>query len=302
MYITPYVPHAPATPAPRYANDFPGAQAPRTPSFNQADVSHMPAWVQALPLLGPNQIADIDALYRKRLQSMEAIEDMMQSIVDTLTATGQLGNTYIVFSSDNGFHQGQHRLQSGKNTEFDEDLFVPLSIRGPGVPAGVTINYPTMNVDYVATFLDIAGAPLPAGVDGRSWLPLWSANPPPVTSWRQEVFLEHADDVGGDDGPRAPAGTMEPPDQLFTPPPPPKGKGAESPPAFEGVRTARYTFTQADDGTMELYDHTADPDQMNNIALTANSALISQLQALVKGMHGCTGQGCRTAEQTTPPN
>src|SRR5439155_10325417 len=99
-------------------------------SFNQADVSHMPAWVQALPLLTATQIADIDALYRKRLQSMEAVEDMVQQIVDTLDQTGELDHTYIVFTSDNGFHQGQHRLTSGKNTEFDEDLFVPLIVRG----------------------------------------------------------------------------------------------------------------------------------------------------------------------------
>src|SRR5262249_31117951 len=76
LYLTPYVPHAPATPAPRYANDFLTAQAPRTPSFNEADVSDKPAWLAARPLLTDVQIAAIDALYRKRLASMEAIEDL----------------------------------------------------------------------------------------------------------------------------------------------------------------------------------------------------------------------------------
>src|SRR5262249_5535300 len=106
MYVAPFSPHAPATPAPRYANDFPLAQAPRTPSRNEPDVSDKPAWLAALPVLDKTQIADIDLLYRRRLQSMEGIADLVQHVIDTLSATGQLDNTYIVFTSDNGFHQG----------------------------------------------------------------------------------------------------------------------------------------------------------------------------------------------------
>src|SRR5262249_23951098 len=139
IYVAPYVPHGPATPPPRYADQFPDAQAPRTPSFNEANVGDKPAWVQSKPLLTSAQITAIDELYRKRLQTMLAVEDLVRDVIDTLAARGQLDNTYIFFASDNGFHQGQHRLTSGKNTAFDEDLPVPLVVRGPGVPAGQVV-------------------------------------------------------------------------------------------------------------------------------------------------------------------
>ena len=108
-YVAPYAPHSPATPAPRHAKAFKGIQAPRTSSWNESDVSDKPNWVRSLPLLNSTQIKDIDKLYRARRQSLLAVDEMVQSIVNTLQAKGQLGTTYIFFTSDNGFHQGQHR-------------------------------------------------------------------------------------------------------------------------------------------------------------------------------------------------
>ncbi len=82
----------------------------------------MPSWVQNRPRLTRAQIRALDALYQKRLKSMLAVEETIDDIIHTLRETGQLHNTYIFFSSDNGFHLGQHRLEAGKNTEFEEDL------------------------------------------------------------------------------------------------------------------------------------------------------------------------------------
>src|SRR5260221_6086773 len=219
-------------------NDFPDARAPRTPSFNEADVSDKPAWVQALPLLTDVDISDIDKLYRKRRQAMEGVEARVANVIDTLTATGQLDNTYIVFTSDNGFHQGQHRLKSGKNTEFDEDLIVPMIVRGPGVPAAMTHDAPTLNVDFAPTFLDLAMAAIPTSVDGRSFAPLLAGAVPP--SWRQFIFLEHAAETGDAPALRPPGirSTLEPGDQLDVQPLAPAMSG----PPFEGVRTPRYTY------------------------------------------------------------
>jgi arylsulfatase A-like enzyme len=297
IYIAPYVPHSPATPAPRYASDFPGAKAPRTASFNQSDVSHSPTWVQALPALTTTQIAAIDALYQKRLQSMEAVEDMVQQIVDTLQQTGQLDHTYIVFTSDNGFHQGQHRLRSGKNTEFDEDLLVPLVIRGPGVPAGATIDAPTVNCDFAPTFLDLAGAAIPDGVDGRSLVPLLGGHAPAV--WRNAVLLQHAAEVV-DTEPHlrdSVLTTLEPEDVVGTA----AQAAAESPPPFEGVRTKKYTYVEYASGEKELYDHDTDPAEVTNIAATASPTITAPLAAIVHAMHGCKGAACRQAEQMPVP-
>lgn len=298
MYLTPFVPHSPATPAPRYANDFVGATAPRTTSFDQADISKMPTWLQSHPRLTAIELADIDALYRRRLQSMEAVEDLVQNLVDTLTQTGELDNTYLVFTSDNGFHQGQHRLMSGKNTEFDEDLLVPMIVRGPGVAAGVRSELPTVNVDFAPTFLELAGVTIPTGVDGRSLAPILHGAAP--TSWRQAVFLEHAADVPGNALARAAvASTLEPDDLLFAPAPAPAVLAG--PPPFDGVRTARYTYVEYQSGEKELYDHQTDPAQLANIATTADPMIVAGLAAVVRAMHGCQGDACRTAEAMAAP-
>lgn len=296
MYIAPFSPHAPATPADRYKDDFPDAKAPRTASFNEADMSDKPAWLQSHPLLTDPQIADVDKLYRKRLQSMEGIQDMVQNVIDTLAATNQLDNTYIIFTSDNGFHQGQHRLKSGKNTEFDEDLRVPLAVRGPSVPAGIVRDEQTLNIDFTPTFLDLAGAAIPATVDGRSFVqPAHGVTPP---AWRQFVFIEHAADTDDDNQDARPAGirsTLEPPDQLDV-----NSQADKSGPPFEGVRTPRYTYAQYSTGELVLYDHTTDPDQLANAAVGATPGLLARLSALVASMHNCTGAGCRSAEEAAP--
>jgi arylsulfatase A-like enzyme len=114
---------------------------------------------------------------------MYVVEDMMESLITTLTntidqQTGEpmINNTYIVFTSDNGYHLGEHRLEAGKLTGFDTDIHVPLIIRGPGIAAGVTQNALTANVDFAPTFADIAGISIPTSVDGRSFKPLLSGN------------------------------------------------------------------------------------------------------------------------------
>jgi arylsulfatase A-like enzyme len=171
LYVAPFVPHSPATPAPRHADTFPDVQAPRTASFNQADMSAEPQWLRERPLLNDQQIASIDALYRKQLQSMLAVDDLIEHVVDTLRRTGQLDNTYVALTSDNGFHLGQHRLPQGKITAFDEDIRVPLVVRGPGVPSGKRVDDFAGNVDLAPTFAELGDAKAPSFVDGRSLAP-----------------------------------------------------------------------------------------------------------------------------------
>src|SRR5205085_4859321 len=99
-------PPAGPEPAPRYAGSFPGAKAPRPPSFNEADVSDKPVFVRRNPRLGFGKIDYIDRRYEARLESLRSVDDGVGKIVNTLAADGDLSNTYIVFLSDNGFFQG----------------------------------------------------------------------------------------------------------------------------------------------------------------------------------------------------
>ncbi|HEV8692399.1 MAG TPA: sulfatase [Ideonella sp.] len=290
-YIATYAPHAPATPAPRHENAFPGVQAPRTAAFNEADVSDKPAWIQALPLLNQTQIDDIDKLYRHRLQSLLAVDELIQNIVNTLQAKGQLANTYILFASDNGYHQGLHRLDSGKMTAFEEDLLVPLMVRGPGVPRGSSVSFLTANVDYAPTFAEIAGASAPGFVDGRSLLGLMKGQSP--TDWRQMLLLEHKLDA--DDHLVPLDGTREPPD-AFERRMRDAGVGIT---AFSGLRTADgKTYVEYDTGEYELYDNLTDPSQLKNGYNTAPSDLKTRLSGWLGTLRTASGTSLRQAESS----
>lgn len=266
MYIAPFAPHQPATPAPRHADEFPDVQAPRTASFNEADVSDKPTWVKNTPPRSPAQIAQLDALYRRRLQSMLAVEDLVAELIETLEAANQLGNTYIFFSSDNGFHLGQHRLPAGKNSAYEEDIRVPLIVRGPGVPAGQVVENLAVNIDLAPTFAELGGASAADFVDGRSLVPLLDSGSAPPESWRQGFLLE----AGFITGNRV----------------------------FQGIRANELTYVEyINTGERELYDLTTDPDQLESLH---DSVDLTQLAAWLEALRTCAGADCRAAEDTPP--
>ncbi len=136
MWLGTKAPHAPARPAPRHRDTFPHARLPRPPSFNEQDVSDKPEWVRNNATLERKQIAPIEELYRERLRSMLAVDEMIGQLENALKESGELENTYIFFTSDNGWHAGEHRLTTGKWTAYEEDIRVPLIVRGPEYPKG----------------------------------------------------------------------------------------------------------------------------------------------------------------------
>jgi N-acetylglucosamine-6-sulfatase len=298
MWMTTYSPHQPATFAPRDADAFPDAKAPRPPTFNQADVSQQPSWVQNRPLLTTAQIASLDALYQKRLKSMLAVEDTVEAIIETLGDTKQLDNTYIFFSSDNGFHLGQHRLPAGKNTEFEEDLRVPLIVRGPGIPSGRVLEHITLNIDFAPTFAELAGVIIPDFVDGRSLVPLLRDRVAPVERWRKGFLLEHGFIQTGDVG-RTPADAsddVEPPDPFDLAVAQP-----QMPQPFQGVHTKDLVYVEyVSTGEREMYNLQDDPYEQTSIAATAKPNLVSRLASWLDALRTCAGETCRDVENRPP--
>ncbi|MFN8036137.1 MAG: sulfatase [Acidimicrobiia bacterium] len=324
LYVAPYVPHQPATPAPRYANAFPKVLAPHPPSFNQADVSAEPNWLRERPELGNVAVAYIDDLYRRRLQDMLAVDDLLSDVVDSLRATGQLDNTYIFLGSDNGFHLGQHRLPPGKETAFDEDIRVPLWVRGPGVPRGKTVGRLAMNVDLAPTFAAIAGVKVPPFVDGRSLAPLLGDGSPPK-SWRHDAFVEHYKLASRGRARRRTTSTTEPVsrfrnDSPEAPNDPDEDEGytrARIPesaadaaaaritrinpfgvgvPDYHAIRTSRYLYAEYETGERQLYDLARDPYEMHNIAGSAKSSLLHKLSSRLHALASCRAAACRRIE------
>ena len=308
-FISVYAPHTPAPAAPRHKALFNDVSLPRSPSFNEEDISDKPDAIRNLPLITDKQIGDLENEFRKRLCSLQSVDEMVEKIVQSLQAANQLENTYIFFTSDNGYHMGQHRLMQGKNAAYEEDIRVPLIIRGPGVPAAKVVDALAGNIDLASTFADIAGAAIPAFVDGRSLLP-WLGDSPPA-KWRAAFLLEKGDPndeifgegSGGGEKALIPIiysddGILEPPDSLeydlyldvaF------KGE------PFRGIRTAECTYLEFENGERELYNLRKDPYQLENIAGSADETLLRALSAWLNSLNQCTAAGCRTAEEFSPP-
>ncbi len=166
--------HQPVIPAPQYAGLFEGIQAPRQPNFNtRIPNTHWFEESEAVYGLNNNSIKFVDMLYRRRLQTLQSVDEAIARVVDLLETTNQLSNTYIFFTADNGYHLGQGGLQIDKRGPWDYDARIPFIVRGPGVQKGVTIdNVPVTQVDLLPTFLDLVGGDIPAYLDGQSLKPM----------------------------------------------------------------------------------------------------------------------------------
>ena len=295
LYLNVYPPHQPATPAPQDVSLFPDAKAPRTPSFNR-DEPGKPAWLRQLRQIGPVGIDGLDALYRDRIRSLQAVDRGVGSLIDTLKAAGQLANTYFVFSSDNGFHLGQFRMPAGKGTAYDTDIRVPLIVRGPGVPAGRKSESMIGNIDLAPTLAELAKVPSPSFVDGRSFASLLhhpAIDPHP----RHSYLLEHWQ-VSTAGSSAAGAGPNEPRDldntsagKRVAPEPP------DIVPEYQGVRTNRYLYVEYARGSRELYATTTDAYELHNLAYESSyMPLVTHLHTLVAALGRCQAAACRTLE------
>jgi arylsulfatase A-like enzyme len=199
VYLAVYAPHGPATPAPRHEGLFADAKIVRSAAFNEADVSTKPEYIQNLPLMPESAIQSADAYYRKRLCSLQAVDEAIGSLYQTLSDTKQLDNTYIVFAADNGFHLGEHRMRRGKQTAYETDIHLPLIVRGPGIKGGARADQLAGNIDLAPTFADLAGARAPDFVDGRSLVPILKGSNANLKDlkWRNTFLVEHTQNGRG---------------------------------------------------------------------------------------------------------
>ncbi len=289
LYLGTYAPHKPATPARRHAGLFADLQAPRTPSFDEPDVRDKPKRIRALKRLTAGQIATLDGLYRKQIRSLQAVDEAVAALVQALEETGQLANTYILFTSDNGYHLGQHRLEPGKYTPYETDVRVPLLIRGPGVPAGATSAALTSSVDLAPTLAELAGATLGVPADGRSLTPLFQGQTP--ADWRQVALLEQFE------FPPAPPKndkTLEPPDLQDE-------KAVAGYPAHRGLRSADFKVVEYGTGEREVYDLRQDPEELVNLRNRVSRKWLNDLAQLARDLSSCAGKACRQIESRPVP-
>lgn len=160
-------------PAERHAHLFQDVRVPRTANFNPEEPSGA-NWVRSLPRHNASSVAYLDHYYRQRLRALQAVDELVEKLVVQLDEAGVLEDTYVIYSSDNGFHVGQHRLPPGKSCGYEEDIRVPLVVRGPGVPRGQTEDAVTTHIDLAPTILKIVGADMRPDFDGTA-IPLVAA-------------------------------------------------------------------------------------------------------------------------------
>jgi arylsulfatase A-like enzyme len=186
-------------------------------------------------------------------------------VADTLRATDEMRNTYIFFTSDNGFYHGEHRIPKEKWRPYEEDVHVPLLVRGPGVAAGSTTRKIALNTDYLPTFTDLAGTRTPSYADGRTLGPVLDGT---VTRWRSAVLLEAA---------------------------------AHYSPTYEGIRTIGIgsapgrKYVEYSGGARELYNLDVDPNERTN-HYSSSSPVAASLAARLRALDDCAGDACFKAE------
>ncbi|MGI8740208.1 MAG: sulfatase family protein [Gammaproteobacteria bacterium] len=157
-------------PAPRHAGEFEHESLPWVISFNESDVSDKPSFIRKLPRI--TGLKGVTAHYRARLGSLMAVDDLVGRVVNKLTNTGALDNTVLIFTSDNGFLLGEHRIKHGKLTMYEEAVRVPLFIRGKGFSKGRIASQYVSNVDLAPTIARLAEANIRRVMDGVSLRPL----------------------------------------------------------------------------------------------------------------------------------
>jgi N-acetylglucosamine-6-sulfatase len=269
-----FTPHGPSRPARRDKQDFPGLTAPHGPAFDKLP-TNAPPWLARQHPLTRGEKTTIDKKFRKRAQSLQAVDKLLGKLRDSLTRAHVADKTYVIFSSDNGFHLGEYRLKAGKQTAFDTDVRVPLVIAGPSVAAGRTSHAQVSNIDFAPTFQKIGGAAVSSRVDGHSMLPLLNGGSD--AGWRTANLIEH----------RHAKKSPDDPDNH--------GGESVSPPNYHAMRTASYTYVEYDSGTKEYYDRRTDPDQLHNTVGRLSRSRLAALHDELNRLENCRGDGCWSA-------
>lgn len=259
LHLTPVVPHKPATPEPQYAN---AAVLPRldTPNIDEADRSDKPGYMQNRDVTA----AETEQLRLNMVRTLYTYDDQVNRIMEHLEATGELDNTLVILTSDNGYHWGEHRLNE-KFTPYDVSIRVPFLVYWDGqVTPGTTDDRWVANIDIAPTVLAAAGVAIPADMDGIDIFDGYD---------RDFVFTEYFRD----------------------------SHNSSNIPGWRSIRTDAYVYTEYFDpgratiNFREYYDLTNDPYQLENLLADGNpnnDPSLTAAQAAMAVYDDCSGSNC----------
>lgn len=279
LEVATFAPHTPYIPAPRDARKLRKVTAPRTPAFNRLP-QHPPRWLSGKELLTKKERKRIDRDFRLRARQVLSVDQMIGAIKHALAKARVTKNTVLVFSSDNGYHMGEYRLNPGKQTAFDTDIRVPLVVQGPGIAHGRVSPHVVQNIDFAPTFEELAGLAPSQERDGISFARLLRAHPP--SNWPDLALIEHR-------------GTYQDPTDPDLPQP-----GSGNPPGYQALRSRSFTYVSYVNGDREYYDRSQDPFQLNNIYASLSAQRRAELEDILTELKRCSGAtACTSARSAT---
>jgi arylsulfatase A-like enzyme len=258
-------------PAPRHRTEFLDEPLEVGPAYDEADVSDKPASIQALPRITDQVRARIDTRNRRRLASLLAVDEAIARMIAALDAAGELDQTVVVFTSDNGWQEGEHRVVQGKVRVYEPSIRVPLIVRGPGFGVGAVAPAMAINVDLPRTLAAIAGA-VPGrvqdGLDLRE-----------VASGSQRALARPLLNETG-------------------------VPGLSNRNFHQAIRTGTHKYVEHASGERELYDLRSDPHELVNVVNDpAQAETLAQLQSRLGVLKTCAGESCIDPQppSTVPP-
>jgi arylsulfatase A-like enzyme len=260
MLVAPKAAHSQgkrAIPADKYEQALKDVHLPQRSSFNERN---MDAKSMKPPLISDEAKQELELSYRASLQSMLSVDDLVAAVVDALKRADKLDDTVIIYTSDNGFLFGDHRM-IGKTSAYEGSIRVPLIVRGPNIPQNEKREQLVNNLDVVATIVDLAHAAPTIALDGRSFTKLCEdANAP----WRSALLIESS------------INRFQQPLERFT-----------------AVRSVNAKYVKYDDGFEELFDLRADPNELTNeVDNPRFEDTLTDLRRTQSALRTCGGDGC----------
>jgi N-acetylglucosamine-6-sulfatase len=292
-------------PAPRHYGWFEGTPLPhdRSEGFDEGNVSDKPRFIREAPHLTPSDKHTYRVYYDKQLESLRSVDDGVKEIVQTLGALHRLRNTYIFFTSDNGFFFGEHRLIGGKFLAYEPATHLPLLVRGPGIKPASSTGELAANIDIAPTILELAGVTPDKSIDGRSLQPFWRDT---SLRTRRPILFESfvaTNDVEangaisstgeGDGGVPGGNGSTGNGARASSAGPNAHASLLAPPKDYEGIRLGPYKYIAWPDGEKELYDINRDPNELNNLAKIPDYYPIRNfLHEQLRKLEDCVGREC----------
>ena len=258
--------------------------------WRDPDPTDKPDYLRSLSHTNAAERAAMLELTRQRAEALYVVDRQVKRTIDALAASGELDETLVIFTSDNGYFLGEQRIRQGKILPHGPSIRTPLLMRGPGIPAGETRYDPFLSIDFAPTIADIAGATPRVPVDGVSMLDVMRHGD---VGWKRAVLTET--------GPR---GVVRDTDESGQP------LDVEDPGEPDirwaiGIRTDRYLYVDLASKEEELYDMATDPNQYHNLVdVPKHAGLLASMRRELARMRSCDAAACSVdlpAELATAP-